>query len=57
MAPFPSKKRHEQEQSMSKLTLTAVVAVLGLTVLAGCQRAQPEPVEPIFVEPVSGKTR
>lgn len=42
---------------MSKLTLTAVVAVLGLTVLAGCQRAQPEPVEPIFVEPVSGKTR
>jgi hypothetical protein len=49
-----------QERHMSKLTLTGVVAILGLTVLAGCQRpaAEPAPVaEPIYAEPVTGKTR
>jgi len=44
---------------MSKLTLTGVVAILGLTVLAGCQRpaAEPAPVQPIVAEPVTGKVR
>ncbi len=45
---------------MSKLTLTGVVAILGLTVLAGCQRPAAEPapvVEPVMAEPVTGKVR
>ena len=43
---------------MSKLSIIGVVAVLGVTVLAGCQRPAPaaEPVQPIYVEPVRGKT-
>jgi hypothetical protein len=42
---------------MSKLTLTGVIAVLGLTFLAGCQQPapEPEPVQPIYMEPVRGK--
>jgi len=44
---------------MSKLTLTGVIAVLGLTVLSGCQRPAPQaaPMQPIYAEPISGKTR
>ncbi len=42
---------------MSKLTIAGVAAILGLTVLAGCQRAPAaEPVEPIYVEPVTPKS-
>jgi|TARA_R110002124_G_scaffold106467_4_gene258260 hypothetical protein len=47
---------------MSKTTISALVAVLGLTVLAGCNQSRQEefvmvePVpQPIYVEPVSNK--
>jgi len=46
---------------MSKLTLVGVAAILGLTTLAGCQRAaqaiDAATPTPIFAEPITGKTR
>jgi hypothetical protein len=44
---------------MSRITLVGVAAILGLTALAGCQRAPAaqQPVTPIYAEPITGKTR
>jgi hypothetical protein len=56
--------REEQETFMSKTLVAAVVAALGLSVLAGCQQnrqeefimVEPAP-QPIYVEPASPKYR
>jgi len=56
---LPTGERTEQELFMSKTTIAAVVAALGLSVLAGCNQSRQEeftivePVQPIYVEPVA----
>ncbi|PVH29877.1 hypothetical protein DDE20_07215 [Pararhodobacter oceanensis] len=52
----------EQETSMSKITIAALTAVFGLSVLAGCNQSRQEEFvmvepapQPIYVEPVSSK--